>query len=36
MEMHGFTDVLSTRDTIEGWLFGAAILGVTALVFSIL
>jgi len=35
MKMHGLTDVLSTRDRIEGWIFAAAILGVTALIFAI-
>jgi len=35
MKMHGLTDVLTTRDRIEGWIFGIVILGSTALFFAI-
>jgi hypothetical protein len=34
--MHGLTDVLTTKDKLEGWVFAAVILGVTALLFAIL
>jgi hypothetical protein len=36
MKMHGSADVLTTRDTVEGWVFGAVILGVMAMMFAIL
>jgi len=35
MEMHGLAGVLSTKDKIEGWIFGVVILGVVALIFAI-
>lgn len=36
MEMHGSTNVLTTRDRVEGWIFEVVILGVMAMMFAIL